>query len=124
MSAHAGGSHPLLGPDRTQQVAITRARALSAVADVQQKRALLDQAELNLHYTNVVAPVNGQVNKTVVTGLNVQPGQQLLTLIPLDEVWFTANFKETQLRSIRPGQHADVAVDSSGRTYHAHIDSI
>jgi membrane fusion protein (multidrug efflux system) len=107
-----------------QQVASTRARALSAVADVQQKRALLDQAELNVRYTKVVAPVNGQVNKTVVTGLNVQPGQQLLTVVPLDEVWFTANFKETQLRSIRPGQHADVAVDSSGRTYHAHIDSI
>lgn len=107
-----------------QQVASTRARALSAVADVQQKRALLDQAELNLHYTNVVAPVNGQVNKTVVTGMNVQPGQQLLTIVPLDDVWFTANFKETQLRSMRPGQRVEVAVDSSGRTYRAHIDSV
>jgi membrane fusion protein, multidrug efflux system len=107
-----------------QLVASTRARALSAVADVQQKRALLDQAELNLRYTNVVAPVNGQVNKTVVTGMNVQPGQQLLTVVPLDDVWFTANFKETQLRSMRPGQRADVAVDSSGLTYRAHIDSI
>jgi len=107
-----------------QQVASTRARALSAAADVQQKRALLDQAELNLHYTNVVAPVNGQVNKTVVTGMNVQPGQQLLTVVPLDDVWFTANFKETQLRSMRPGQRVEVAVDSSGRTYRAHIDSV
>jgi membrane fusion protein (multidrug efflux system) len=107
-----------------QQVASTRARALSAVADVQQKRALLDQAELNLQYTKVVAPVNGQVNKNVVTGLNVQPGQQLLTVVPLDDVWFTANFKETQLRSMRPGQRAEVAVDSSGQTYRAHIDSI
>src|SRR4029077_7577489 len=77
-----------------------------------------------LRYTKVVAPVNGQVNKTVVAGLNVQPGQQLLTVVPLDEVWFTANFKETQLTSIRPGQHADVVVDSSGRTYRAHIDSV
>ena len=107
-----------------QQVASTRARALSAVADVQQKRALLDQPELNLHYTNVVAPVNGQVNKTVVTGMNVQPGQQLLTVVPLDDVWFTANFKETQLKSMRPGQRVEVAVDSSGRTYRAHIDSV
>jgi membrane fusion protein, multidrug efflux system len=107
-----------------QQVASSRARALSAVADVQQKRALLEQAELNLHYTSVVAPVNGQVNKTVVTGMNVQPGQQLMTVVPLDDVWFTANFKETQLRSMRPGQRADVAVDSSGLTYRAHIDSI
>src|ERR1700739_3662841 len=107
-----------------QQVASTRARALSAVADVQQKRALLDQAELNLRYTNVVAPVNGQVNKTVVTGMNVLPGHQLMTVVPLDHVWFTANFKETQLRSMRPGQRADVAVDSSGLTYRARIDSI
>jgi membrane fusion protein (multidrug efflux system) len=107
-----------------QQVASTRARALSAVADVQQKRALLEQAELNLHYTSVVAPINGQVNKTVVTGMNVQPGQQLMIVVPLDDVWFTANFKETQLRSMRPGQRVEVAVDSSGRTYRAHIDSV
>jgi membrane fusion protein (multidrug efflux system) len=107
-----------------QQVASTRARALSADADVGQKRALLEQAELNLNYTKVVAPVNGEVSKTVVAGLNVQPGQQLLTIVPLDDVWFTANFKETQLKSMRPGQRADVSVDSSGRTYRAHVDSI
>jgi membrane fusion protein (multidrug efflux system) len=107
-----------------QQVASTRARALSAAADVEQKRALLEQAELNLQYTKIVAPVNGEVNKTVVVGLNVQPGQQLLTIVPLDDVWFTANFKETQLRWLRPGQRADVSVDSSGRTYRAHVDSV
>jgi membrane fusion protein (multidrug efflux system) len=107
-----------------QQVASARDRALSAVADVEQKRALLEQAELNLRYTKIIAPVNGEVNKTVVVGLNVQPGQQLLTVVPLDEVWFTANFKETQLKWMRPGQHADVSVDSSGRTYRAHVDSI
>jgi len=107
-----------------QQVASSRARALSAVADVQQKRAALEQAELNLQYTRIVAPVSGEVNKNVVVGLNVQPGQQLLTIVPLDEVWITANFKETQLKRMKPGQRADVDVDSSGRTYTGHVESI
>jgi membrane fusion protein (multidrug efflux system) len=107
-----------------QQVASSRARALSAAADVQQKRASLQQAELNLQYTKILAPVAGQVNKTVVVGMNVQPGQQLLTIVPLDEVWITANFKETQLRNMRPGQRVDASVDSNGRTYKGHIDSI
>ncbi len=119
----AEASHRAAGTG-PQQVASTRARALSAVADVQQKRALVEQAELNLQYTRVVAPVDGQVNKTVVVGMNVQPGQQLLTVVPLDQVWFTANFKETQLKSMRPGQRADVSVDSNGRTYRARVDSI
>lgn len=107
-----------------QQVASTRARALSAVADVQQKRAALEQAELNLQYTKIVAPISGEVNKNVVVGLNVQPGQQMLTVVPLDEVWITANFKETQLKHMRPGQRVEVEVDSSGRTYKGHVDSI
>lgn len=107
-----------------QQVSSTRARARAALADVDQKRALLEQAELNLQYTNIVAPVSGEVNKTVVVGLNVQPGQQLLTVVPLDEVWITANFKETQLRRMRVGQRAEVHVDSSGRTFRGHVDSI
>jgi len=107
-----------------QQVASTNARALAAVADVQQKRAALEQAELNLQYTKVIAPVSGQVNKSVVVGLNVQPGQQLLTLVPLDEVWITANFKETQLRHMKVGQKATIDVDSTGATLHGHVDSI
>jgi membrane fusion protein, multidrug efflux system len=107
-----------------QQVASTRARALSAVADVQQKRAVLQQAELNLEYTRIVAPVSGEVNKSVVVGLNVQPGQQMLTVVPLDEVWITANFKETQLKSMRVGQRAEIDVDSNGRAYKGHVDSI
>jgi membrane fusion protein (multidrug efflux system) len=107
-----------------QQVASSRARALSAVADVQQKRAALEQASLNLGYTNIVAPVSGEVNKSVVVGMNIQPGQQLLTIVPLDEVWITANFKETQLKHMRPGQRVEVSVDSSGRTYKGHVDSI
>jgi membrane fusion protein (multidrug efflux system) len=107
-----------------RQVAATRARALSAQATVEQKRAALEQAKLNLLYTRVLAPVAGQVTKTVVPGLNVDPGQQLLTIVPLDDVWVTANFKETQLRHIHPGQRAEVYVDSTGRTYRGHIDSI
>ncbi len=100
-----------------KQVAATRARALSAQATVDQKRAALEQAKLNLLYTRMTAPVTGQVNKTVVPGMNVQPGQQLLTVVPLDDVWITANFKETQLRHIHPGQQVEVYVDSTGRTY-------
>jgi membrane fusion protein, multidrug efflux system len=107
-----------------QQVSSTRARARAAIADVQQKRSALEQAELNLQYTQIVAPISGEVTKTVVVGLNVQPGQQLLTVVPLDEVWVTANFKETQLRKMKVGQKSEIHVDSSGRTFKGHVDSI
>ncbi len=107
-----------------QQVSSTRDRALAAQADVLQKQAALEQAELNLQYTKIVAPVSGEVNKTVVVGLNVTPGQQLLTVVPLEEVWVTANFKETQLRHMKVGQKAEIHVDSSGRTLKGHVDSI
>ncbi len=107
-----------------QQVSSGRARARAAIADVEQRRALLEQAVLNLQYTKISAPVTGEVNKTVVVGLNVQPGQQLLTVVPLDEVWVTANFKETQLKHMRVGQKAEIHVDSTGRTLKAHVDSI
>jgi membrane fusion protein (multidrug efflux system) len=105
-------------------VSSTKARVQAAIADVQQKRALVQQAELNLQYTKIIAAVNGEINKTVVVGLNVEPGQQLLTIVPLDEIWVTANFKETQLKHMEIGQKADIHVDSSGRTLHGHIDSI
>jgi membrane fusion protein, multidrug efflux system len=107
-----------------QRVASTRAKALSAVADVQQKRADVEQAELNLGYTKIFAPVAGEVTKKVVVGLNVDPGEQLLTVVPLDQVWITANFKETQLKHMRVGQKAKIDLDSNGRTYHGHVDSI
>jgi len=107
-----------------RQVAATRARALSAEAVVQQRRASLEQAELNLLYTKIIAPVTGQVTKTVVVGMNVQPGQQLLTVVPLEDVWITANFKETQLQFMRPGQFVEFYVDSNRRTYKGHVDSI
>jgi len=107
-----------------QQIASVRARAASAEAEVKQRQAQLDQAELNLQYTKIVAPTAGVVMKSVEVGMNVQPGQQLLMLVPLNDVWITANFKETQLRHMHAGQRADIQVDANGRTYHGHIDSI
>jgi membrane fusion protein (multidrug efflux system) len=107
-----------------QRVDSTRARALSALADVKQKEAVVDQAQLNLGYTEIPAPVTGEVTKKVVVGLNVDPGEQLLTVVPLDQVWITANFKETQLKHMRVGQKASIELDSNGRTYHGHVDSI
>ena len=107
-----------------QQVSSSKARARAAIADVQQKRAALEQAQLDLQYTKIVAPISGEVNKTVVVGLNVQPGQQLLTVVPLEDVWITANFKETQLRHMRVGQRAEIDVDSSGHKFKGHVDSI
>jgi membrane fusion protein (multidrug efflux system) len=119
--ADANHQYAETGP---QQVSSSRARARAAIADVEQKRALLEQAQLNLGYTKIVAPISGEVNKTVVVGLNVQAGQQLLTVVPLDEVWVTANFKETQLKRMRVGQKADIHIDSTGRTLKGHVDSI
>jgi membrane fusion protein, multidrug efflux system len=107
-----------------QRVASTRAKALSAVADERQKKAELDQAELNLGYTKVLAPVTGEVTKKVVVGLNVDPGEQLLTVVPLDQVWITANFKETQLKHMRPAQKVEITCDANGRSYKGHVDSI
>jgi membrane fusion protein, multidrug efflux system len=121
VSAEASHQYAETGPS---QVSSTRSRVRAAIADMEERRALLDQAELNLQYTKIVAPVSGEVNKTVVVGLNVQPGQQLLTVVPLDEVWVTANFKETQLRHMRVGQKADIHVDSTGQTLKGHVDSI
>jgi len=119
--ATANHAYAQTGP---QQVSSTKARVQAAVADVQEKRALVQKAELNLHYTKIIAPVSGEVNKTVVLGLNVEPGQVLLTIVPLDEVWVTANFKETQLKHMQVGQKADIHVDSYGMTLHGHVDSI
>jgi len=107
-----------------QQVSSTKARVRAAIADVEQKRALLQQAQLNLQYTKIVAPISGEVNKTVVVGMNIQAGQQLLTVVPLDEVWVTANFKETQLKHMRVGQKAEIHVDSSGRILKGRVDGI
>jgi membrane fusion protein (multidrug efflux system) len=107
-----------------QQVSIQRSRAQAAAAETQRAMALLDQAELNLQYTTIVAPVSGIVGqRSVQPGQNVSPGQQLMTVVPLDSqnIWVTANFKETQLANMRPGQPVKISVDAYGRTYDGHI---
>jgi membrane fusion protein (multidrug efflux system) len=109
------------GPRR---VASTRAKAVAAVADIRQKQAAVEQAQLNLGYTKILSPVTGEVTKKVVVGLNVDPGEQMLTVVPLDQVWITANFKETQLKHMRVGQKTEIHLDSNGRTYRGHVDSI
>jgi membrane fusion protein, multidrug efflux system len=104
---------------------VIRARAGSALAAAQRKKADLDQALLNLQYTKIIAPVDGVVSdRTVEVGQNVQSGQELLKVIPLDDIWVTANFKETQLREMKPGQRATISVDASGEKYKGHVDSI
>jgi len=108
-----------------KQVEVMRAHAASALAEAQRKKADLDQAELNLKYTKIVAPVSGIVsNRTVEVGQNVSPGQELMKVINLDDVWITANFKETQLRSMKPGQRVTIEVDANGREYEAKVDSV
>jgi membrane fusion protein (multidrug efflux system) len=107
-----------------QQVASTQARALAAEAAVKQRQAALELAELNLDYTRIVAPASGVVTKNVEVGMNVQPGQQLLSVVPLDDVWVTANFKETQLKYMQPGQRVEIKVDANGRTYKGRVESI
>jgi membrane fusion protein, multidrug efflux system len=110
-----------------QTMRATRARAESAQAIANQKKAQLDQAELNLQYTRITAPVTGAVsNRTVEVGLNVQPGQEMMKIIPLGDadLWVTANFKETQLRNIKAGQSAEIAVDATGKKYKGHVDSV
>jgi len=108
-----------------QQNAQMRSRAQAAIAQAQQKKAELDQALLNLQYTRLVAPVNGIVsNRTVEVGQNVSIGQELMKIINLDDIWVTANFKESQLRLMRPGQRTTVSVDAYGRKYNGHVESI
>jgi membrane fusion protein, multidrug efflux system len=110
-----------------QQMRFIRARAESAQAVANQKKAALDQAELNLQYTKITAPVSGAVsNRTVEVGQNLQTGQVMMMIIPLDEsdIWVTANFKETQLRNVRPGQAAEISVDATGKKYNGHVDSL
>ncbi len=121
VQAEAGWRSSQTGPE---QVAAVRAKAASAEAQVKAKQAALEQAELNLQYTRIVAPANGTVTKNVEVGMNVQPGQQLASLMPLDDIWITANFKETQLKYMKAGQRVDIKADVNGRTYKGRVDSI
>ncbi len=108
-----------------KQVQIIRSRATAAEAEVQRRQADLQQAELNLTYTKVVAPVAGVVsNRTVEVGENVQVGEQLMKVVALEDVWVTANFKENELRGMRPGQAVRIHVDAPDKDYNGHVDSI
>jgi membrane fusion protein (multidrug efflux system) len=120
--AEANWRNAQTGP---QQLQVTRSRAASALAEAQLKKADLDQAQLNLLYTKIVAPVAGVVSdRTVEVGQNVTPGQELLKIIPLDDVWITADFKETQLRDMKVGQPVTIEVDANGKSYKGKVDSI
>jgi len=107
------------------QVNVRRAETGTAAAGVTAARANLAAAELQLSYTTIVAPMDGMVTrKSVEPGQIVQPGQSLMALIPLHDVWVTANFKETQLAHVRPGQRAEIHVDMYGQSVEGHVDSI
>jgi len=108
-----------------RQVAIRTADAGSASAAVVAARANLEAAELQLSYASILAPIDGVVtHKSVEVGQIVAPGQGLMTIIPLNDVWVTANFKETQLANVHPGQRAEIKVDMYGRSVSGHVDSI
>jgi membrane fusion protein (multidrug efflux system) len=108
-----------------EQTADARANSASAAGRLEQARADLHTAELNLSYTKIYAPVSGVIGrKTVELGHRIQPGQSLLAIVPLDDIWITANFKETQLRRMRPGQRVTIRVDTFGRDYQGRVESL
>lgn len=109
-----------------EQLQVSRAKAAAAQAQVQQAQAALQQAELNLQYTNLKAPTDGVISRrTVEPGQVIQAGQPLFALVDLANVWITANFKETQLKGMHPGQQATISVDAlGGREFKGHVDSI
>jgi membrane fusion protein (multidrug efflux system) len=108
-----------------QQVAISQSRAKASAATVLQKRAIVDQARLNLSYCTIVAPVSGIVEKkSVEVGSNVSPGQELMAVVPLDDIWVTADFKEAQLRHMKAGQRVAFSVDAFDREYKGTVTGI
>lgn len=122
-SAQASYKNAMTAP---QLVAIQKAKADQAAAMVEQARAALDQARLNLSYTQIVAPTAGIITrKSVEVGQNVSVGQNMATLVSLDDIWITANFKETQLEHMRQGQHVTISVDAyGGRKYDGKVTQI
>jgi len=109
-----------------QQISVERARASAALAQVKQAQAQVDQAMNNLSYTRVYAPVSGIVNKkNVDVAANLSVGQNLMNIVPLDDLWVTANFKETQLKQMHPCQEVELTIDALGsRKFTGHITQI
>jgi membrane fusion protein (multidrug efflux system) len=107
------------------QLSSAEARSAAAAAEVEQARADVRSAKLNLQYTKIYAPISGIIGrKTVEIGHRIQPGQSLLVVVPVDDVWVTANFKETQLRTMRPGQAVNIHVDAFDRDYSGVVDEM
>jgi membrane fusion protein (multidrug efflux system) len=107
------------------EVGATAQAVGQAQAAVQAAQASLDQAKLNLSYTHIVAPATGVVgDKTVEVGQRVQPGEQLPTVVPLNDIWITADFRETQLRKMHRGQPVTVHVDTTGRDYKGYVEGL
>ncbi len=108
-----------------QQTAIKRDRAASAAARVKIAAAEVERARLNLSYTCITAPASGIISeKNVEVGQVIQPGQPLFAIVPLEDIWVKANFKENQLKHMRPGQKAEIYVDAYGRKYSGYVESI
>ena len=108
-----------------QQMAVTRSKAQSAQAQADRYKAELEQAQLNVQYTTIVAPVSGVVTqRSVEVGQNVSVGQELMKVINLDDIWVTANFKETQLQHMQVGQRVTISVDATGKEYKGHVQSV
>jgi len=108
-----------------QQVIDSQAKSQSKNGEVERARADVRTAELNLGYTKIYAPVSGVIGrKTVELGHRIQPGQMLLAIVPVDDIWVTANFKETQLKHMRPGERVTVHVDTFDRDYEGTVESL
>ncbi len=107
------------------RVGIRSHDAAAMQAAVKMAQANLERAKLQLSYTDILAPQDGKVTRrSVETGAYVSPGQTLMTIVPTRDIWVTANFKETQLRNIRPGERAEINVDQLGKTFTGHVDSV
>jgi membrane fusion protein (multidrug efflux system) len=111
---------------RRGEVTVRSAEVASAEAQLTEARAALAEAQLNLEYTTIPAPIDGRVTRrTVEVGQVVQPGQPLLAVVDVGNVWVVANYKETQLTHVRPGQRARISVDTHpGLVLRARVDSI
>jgi membrane fusion protein, multidrug efflux system len=120
--AEAAVEGATVGPE---QVKLAEAGVAVANAQIAQKKADLDQAQLNLSYATIAAPVEGVVGrKAVEAGQNIAAGQQLMSIVNLDDIWVTANFKETQLKDMKIGQKVDIEVDGNGRVYTGKVERI
>jgi membrane fusion protein (multidrug efflux system) len=111
--------------DAPNQVAVSKANLQSRQADVQAMQALVDRAQLDLNYCKIISPVAGVISKrTVDVGEQVSKGQRLVTLADLSDLWVTANFKESQLRQMHPGQSVTISVDAFDQKFDGYVDAM